>query len=90
MSGSLCNQVERFSDGMLLPAQAERFRGHAARCASCQHDLADLAQLHVLETRYRARLKERAERHLRWRWGATVALAAMLGWALAARCLGRL
>jgi tetratricopeptide (TPR) repeat protein len=52
-----CEEVDRFADGEMDPEEAEAFRGHVATCARCQADLDQLAQLHVLETRYRSALQ---------------------------------
>lgn len=91
----LCENVEPFADGTLSPLDAEAFRDHTTTCASCQGDLAELAQLRALEDRYRRRFAASPPalpRVPRWRWvasGAAVALAAGLVVALSLNALDR-
>lgn len=45
---SVCDNLERFVDGELLPADAENFRHHLARCASCESRMKELVALELL------------------------------------------
>ncbi|NVJ06549.1 CHAT domain-containing protein [Myxococcus sp. AM001] len=45
---SVCDNLERFVDGEMLPADAENFRHHLARCAACESRMKELLALELL------------------------------------------
>ncbi|NOJ80507.1 CHAT domain-containing protein [Myxococcus xanthus] len=45
---SVCDNLERFVDGEMLPADAENFRHHLARCAACESRMKELVALELL------------------------------------------
>ena len=43
-----CNELPRFLDGEMSPAEQEHFRGHLAGCEACSAELRDTLQLELL------------------------------------------
>jgi len=56
-----CEQLERFVDGELEPAEAESFREHLLTCASCQAALSQAVQLELRSERLLAEEESRAQ-----------------------------
>lgn len=76
----LCDDIERFADGEMPPAEAEAFRDHLLECANCRVQLENLLQLDLLVARNvekRAPEERPSQRPPRPRWQVIAAFAAV-------------
>ncbi|AEI68886.1 CHAT domain-containing protein [Corallococcus macrosporus] len=80
---SVCDNLERFVDGELLPVDAENFRHHLARCGACESRMKELLALELLaDDALNGPAPERAGARPSWRsrsWLMVVPLALAAG-----------